>query len=172
MPLVPTIDQSDGVLTVHYKSSDGRTAPVADFWIKPLMDGLGMSRADATEWQRQFAGLLVSAYAQHFSEPLCKPSDNSGQITGDKDLATQVERPQRNDLWIANAIRDEINEILARYDVHSDVYDRDVRIDAACVMLADRVLSRIATGNLVSPWKCPIGDPNCRQNCGNYGCGN
>lgn len=21
-------------------------------------------------------------------------------------------------------------------------------------------------------WSCPINDPNCKENCGNYGCGN
>lgn len=44
-------------------------------------------------------------------------------------------------LRIANMIREEINEILARYDVHSDAYEPDILIDAACVHLADRVIA-------------------------------
>ena len=60
------LQQSDGVLTVAYKSSDGRVADVADFYVKPLMDGLGMNRAAAVEWQQQFAGLLLAAYERHF----------------------------------------------------------------------------------------------------------
>jgi hypothetical protein len=26
--------------------------------------------------------------------------------------------------------------------------------------------------DIVSVWKCPIKDPSCIKNCGNYGCGN
>ena len=48
------------------------------------------------------------------------------------DVAQQVS------LAIANAIRDEINEILSKYDIPSEIYGQDVEIDATCVMLADR----------------------------------
>ena len=24
----------------------------------------------------------------------------------------------------------------------------------------------------MNDWVCPLGDPNCKSNCGNYGCGN
>lgn len=27
-------------------------------------------------------------------------------------------------------------------------------------------------GEYKSKWECPIGDPDCTSNCGNYGCGN
>jgi hypothetical protein len=37
-------------------------------------------------------------------------------------------------------MRDVVNEALARYDVPSDVYDRDVLIDAACVCAADKII--------------------------------
>lgn len=49
----------------------------------------------------------------------------------------------RPDLFIANLMRDVVNEALARYDVHSDVYESDVLIDAACVCLADKVITHI-----------------------------
>jgi len=45
-------------------------------------------------------------------------------------------------LWLANEIRDAMNDILARYDVPSTVYEQDVDIDAACVCLADKALAR------------------------------
>ena len=63
----------------------------------------------------------------------------------EKDGGPTQGRIERDDLAIANMIRNEINEILARYDVHSDVFERDVRIDATCVMLADAAIAR-ATG--------------------------
>lgn len=79
-------------------------------------------------------------------------------------------------LQIANMIRAEINEILARYDVHSDAHERDVLIDAACVALAAKALS-IGNCPANSPeipdgWECPLNSPGCTKNCGSYGCGN
>ena len=44
-------------------------------------------------------------------------------------------------LWLANLIRDEMNETLASYDVPSSVYEQDVLIDASCVCLADKALA-------------------------------
>lgn len=69
MPLISKINPNDGVITIFYRSSDGREADVADFYTKPMMDGLGMSRRDATEWQQQFAGMLIAAYQRHFLPP-------------------------------------------------------------------------------------------------------
>ena len=42
-------------------------------------------------------------------------------------------------LPLANWLRDEINEMLARYDIPSDVYERDVCIDALCVIAVDKI---------------------------------
>ena len=69
MPLISKINPDDGVITVSYLSSDGRTADVADFYIRPLMEGLDMSRMGAVEWQQQFAALFIAAYQRHFTPP-------------------------------------------------------------------------------------------------------
>ena len=47
-------------------------------------------------------------------------------------------------LPLANWLRDEINEMLARYDIPSDVYERDVRIDALCVIAIDKIERTLA----------------------------
>ena len=47
-------------------------------------------------------------------------------------------------LPLANWLRDEINEVLARYDIPSDVYERDVLIDALCVITIDKIESTLA----------------------------
>jgi hypothetical protein len=41
-------------------------------------------------------------------------------------------------LPIANWLREQINEVLARYDIPSDVYDYDILIDALCVCAVDK----------------------------------
>jgi len=41
----------------------------------------------------------------------------------------------------ANWLRDQINETLSRYDVHPDVYERDVLIDALCVVAVDKIIA-------------------------------
>ena len=51
---------------------------------------------------------------------------------------------KRLDLWMANAVREIINESLARYDIPSDVYEADLAIDGDCVRLADDLLNRLA----------------------------
>lgn len=58
----------DGVITVFAHATDGRGAPIADFWIQPLIDRLGMNRAAAKEWQQQFAELLVTSHNRHFTD--------------------------------------------------------------------------------------------------------
>jgi len=58
----------DGVITVYAHASDGRVSPVADFWVQPLIDKFGMKRADAREWQEQFADLLVRSHNKHFTK--------------------------------------------------------------------------------------------------------
>lgn len=57
---------SDGVVVVFYRSSDGRTADIADFWLRPMIDGFAMSREDALECQANFAELLVTSFNRHF----------------------------------------------------------------------------------------------------------
>ena len=47
-------------------------------------------------------------------------------------------------LPLANWLRDEINEVLSRYDVPSDIYDQDVRIDALCVIAVDKIEKALA----------------------------
>lgn len=56
----------DGVITVSARASDGRVADVADFWLRPMIESFGMTKADAKEWQAQFADLLVRSYNRHF----------------------------------------------------------------------------------------------------------
>ena len=57
-----------------------------------------------------------------------------------------TEEINRNEykLPLANWLRDEINEVLARYDVPSDVYERDVCIDALCVIAVDKMERSLA----------------------------
>jgi len=42
-------------------------------------------------------------------------------------------------LPMANWLRDQINEVLSRYDIPSDVYEQDVQIDALCVIAVDKI---------------------------------
>lgn len=60
--------EKDGVVTVTAVTSDGREAPVADFWLQPLISSLGASREHGRELQEQFAGLLVDTHNRHFSK--------------------------------------------------------------------------------------------------------
>lgn len=113
MTLIAQI-QGDGVLTVTFKSSDGRIADVADFYVKPLMDGLGMNRAAATEWQQQFAGLLLRSYERHFTEPAPKSSGTPEQITGDKDRASVVGGPHSTQ-WVCPIGRDDCFQSCGNY---------------------------------------------------------
>ena len=50
---------------------------------------------------------------------------------------SDVERNEHM-LPIANWLREQINEVLARYDIPSDVYDYDILIDALCVCAVDK----------------------------------
>jgi len=45
----------------------------------------------------------------------------------------------------ANWLRNEINQTLSRYDVHSDAYERDTLIDALCVIAVDKILVDLAS---------------------------
>lgn len=57
-----------GVITVFAHATDGRGAAIADFWLQPLIDKLGMKRDAAKEWQQQFAELLVDSHNRHFTK--------------------------------------------------------------------------------------------------------
>lgn len=57
----------DGVITVYAHTSDGRVAPVADFWVQPMIDKLGAKRHVAKEYQEQFAEILVSGHNRFFT---------------------------------------------------------------------------------------------------------
>jgi hypothetical protein len=58
---------ADGVVTISAIASDGRSAAVADFWQRPLIDGFSMRRVDAEYMQQNFADLLVSIHNRHFT---------------------------------------------------------------------------------------------------------
>lgn len=58
----------EGVITVYATATDGRVAPVADFWLRPLVENFGMKRSDAKEWQEQFAEMLLGAHNKLFTE--------------------------------------------------------------------------------------------------------
>jgi hypothetical protein len=49
----------DGAVTVYAHDHDGRIAPVAVFRLQPLIDILGMTRAEAKSMQEKFADLIV-----------------------------------------------------------------------------------------------------------------
>lgn len=58
----------DGVVIVTAVTSDGREAPVADFWLQPLIGSLGASREYGRELQEQFASLLVDTHNRLFTK--------------------------------------------------------------------------------------------------------
>jgi hypothetical protein len=57
----------DGVVTVYATTSDGRCLPVADFWLTPWMQYLGVTRPVALGEQQRLAGQLVSIFNQSFT---------------------------------------------------------------------------------------------------------
>lgn len=52
----------DGVITVFAMADDGKGAPVADFWVTPIIAGLGISRARAMALQQELAEMMVDAH--------------------------------------------------------------------------------------------------------------
>ena len=42
--------------------------------------------------------------------------------------------------------------------------------DRSCRNMADLIMDAIESQSI--PWKCPIDFPECRENCGGYGCRN
>lgn len=57
----------DGVITIFAYAADGRGAPVADFWIQPIIEKFGMNRHAAKAMQEEFAVLLVTSFNKHFT---------------------------------------------------------------------------------------------------------
>ena len=51
----------EGIITI-YATSEGRIAEVADLWIKPLMDRLGISRSAAKGMQERFAETFTASW--------------------------------------------------------------------------------------------------------------
>lgn len=56
----------DGVITVYGTTTDGRIYDVADFWVTPMIERLGVSRELALDWQRQHAELLVNTFNNNY----------------------------------------------------------------------------------------------------------
>jgi|GEM_PF-3843202 len=69
----------DGVVVISYRSSDGRVADVADFWIQPLIDRFGMTRSDALEWQSQLSEVLVYSFNRIFYSQIEKSISTEAQ---------------------------------------------------------------------------------------------
>lgn len=38
--------------------------------------------------------------------------------------------------------------------------------------IRERTKKRLLEMGIVIPFKCPLKDPECKENCGSYGCGN
>lgn len=51
----------EGIITI-YATSEDRIAEVADLWIRPLMERLGVDRSAALEMQEAFAEAFTSAW--------------------------------------------------------------------------------------------------------------
>jgi predicted house-cleaning noncanonical NTP pyrophosphatase (MazG superfamily) len=60
--------------------------------------------------------------------------------------SADIKRMKRHEwkLLLSNWLREEINEILTRYGVPSDVADADVLIDALCVVAVDKIEREVA----------------------------
>lgn len=54
-------------------------------------------------------------------------------------MSDDMVKRHKHKLSTANWLRDEINEVLSRYDVDSDLYDKDASIDALCVVAVDKI---------------------------------
>lgn len=54
--------EEDGVIVVFAVLSDGRQYDVADFWLRTMVNKLGISRQVSEDYQCQFVNLLVSSH--------------------------------------------------------------------------------------------------------------
>jgi hypothetical protein len=54
-------------------------------------------------------------------------------------MSDDLEKRHEYKLPLANWLRDQVNDVLARYDIHPDAYERDVMIDAMCVVAVDKI---------------------------------
>ena len=62
---------------------------------------------------------------------------------------------------VPGAVREQANRLLKHYP---SKFDMDLASESAPDVFGDR--------KPLPKWKCPINDPDCTSNCGNYGCGN
>lgn len=53
----------DGVVVVYVTDPQGRVAPVADLWLQPLIDKLGLTRAEAKALQESVAEKISGVWA-------------------------------------------------------------------------------------------------------------
>lgn len=51
----------DGVIVIYVTDPQGRVAPVADIWVQPLIDKLGLKRPQATAMQEAVAEMVSGA---------------------------------------------------------------------------------------------------------------
>ena len=98
-----------GVITVFAHASDGRGAPVADFWVQPLIDKFGMARPAAKEMQEQFAEMLVQHHNRHFR--IATPPQSKSQ------LAEMVARRMLKEMAATGSV-ETFCENMAGYPVH------------------------------------------------------
>jgi hypothetical protein len=62
-------------------------------------------------------------------------------------------------MTVTNWLRDQINETLSRYDVHSDAYEKDVLIDALCVVAVDKIAALLdAPSGVTQPAQVSVAD--------------
>ena len=54
----------DGVIVLYVTDPQGRIAPVADLWLQPLIDKLGLTREDAKRMQERVAEMVSGAMVE------------------------------------------------------------------------------------------------------------
>ena len=54
----------DGVIVLYVTDPQGRIAPVADLWLQPLIDKLGLTRAQAMAMQERVAEMVSGAMVE------------------------------------------------------------------------------------------------------------
>ena len=59
----------DGVIVLYVTDPQGRIAPVADLWLQPLIDKLGLTREDAKRMQEAVAERVSEALVEASGEP-------------------------------------------------------------------------------------------------------
>ena len=59
----------DGVIVLYVTDPQGRIAPVADLWLQPLIDKLGLTRDRAKRMQEAVAERVSGALVEASGEP-------------------------------------------------------------------------------------------------------